>query len=116
MKNLTTMVDLHVRSATLHEHVKCMTMLGEREFYLSPAVLWFAREMEKKITKHKERGDSFKEASQNDLYWMMRDELKELVNEIDADEHEKVIQEAADVANYAMFIAINAEEKRGEKT
>ena len=71
--------------------------------YLSPAVIWFSNQMEQQLQKHKELGDKFKGASATDLL----EELRKQIIDVGTDHRDARIKKAADVANYAMFIAIN---------
>ena len=70
------------------------------------ALLWFAREMGLKLQVNdwKEPWDCETDVS---LLLQLRGELRELTAAIRADNHMAVIEEAADVANYAMMLADN---------
>jgi hypothetical protein len=106
---LTTLTDIEIKGSTFSDCNK-MEMAGlDRGFlYFSPAVLRFAVIMEEKIQKcNKKQGkhDTWKEITQTQLFSLLEDEVKELKHALLSGEN--VEEEAADVANFAMFIALN---------
>ncbi|UOF80423.1 triphosphate pyrophosphohydrolase mazG-like domain protein [Caudoviricetes sp.] len=82
---------------------------------LRPVVSWFAEEMEKRLTKndHKPGWDS---DSFEALFKRLNDEALELeMAYYGGSPDDEFIQEAADIANFAMMIADNASKKEGTK-
>jgi NTP pyrophosphatase (non-canonical NTP hydrolase) len=83
-----------------------------------PIVLWFAGEMEKKLEANRHKGDAegWRMCSPFTLLDRLREETGELSTAMDlippADPavFPKIIAEAADVANFAMMIADQADE------
>lgn len=73
--------------------------------YLSPAVLWFAQQMQAKLDlpRVQQRGDSFKHMTPEQLIKCIRNEIVEVQ---EASGEDRVV-ECADIANFAMFLAIN---------
>ena len=74
-------------------------------------VKWFAEQMEKKLQKNDHRS-GWKDADEDFLLQRLQEEILELKDEI-CESHiynsKKVIEECADVANFAMMIADNAD-------
>ena len=93
--------------------------MAKKLLKLRPCVAWFAQHMERKLRKHdRERGPrGWQEDGASHLYDRLQDEASELEGAIrrtgeggkDAD---RIIGEAADVANFAMMIADNEEQAR----
>lgn len=83
--------------------------------YLSPAVLWFACQMEAKLRLPRvaERGDSFKSCTRQELLDLLDAEIVELKKDLQKAEPKNAEEECVDVANFAMFIAINRAIERG---
>jgi NTP pyrophosphatase (non-canonical NTP hydrolase) len=73
------------------------------------AVRWFAQQMETKLREHDDRG-GWHQCEQGWLLARLTDEAVELMEAIKKSDHEAVISEAADVANFAMMIADKARE------
>ena len=79
-------------------------------------VKWFAERMERKLKKNDYKGDgtSWRQGKLDPLLKRLKEETKELENEIyclSIDNQEEIINEAADIANFAMMIADNARRK-----
>ena len=70
------------------------------------ALLWFAREMGLKLQAN-EWKQPWDGESDTNLLQCLWDEMKELDKAIRQGHHLAVIEEAADVANYAMMLADN---------
>ena len=72
------------------------------------AVLWsFAQVMEKKLRENDHKS-GWSKMSYNELLVRLRQETDELARAIGSGSDSAVVSEAADVANFAMFIADNA--------
>lgn len=72
-------------------------------------VRWFAERMENKLKENDHKG-GWGDCDLQYLYTRLGEETKELLNELQAfvygeNNHDKVISEAADIANFAMMIA-----------
>jgi len=89
---------------------------GLAESQTWPYVLAFARRMEAKLAKNRHKGDrdGWITCNPDDLAFRIQDELNELQealrrvrskNNVVAPEREAIINEAADVANFAMMVA-----------
>lgn len=86
---------------------------------MRPEIMWFGEQMEKKLQVHDGKGGW----DTCELYWLLKrlqDEVAELKTEIDLlncgmINYQEAINEAADVANFAMMIADNVRSIRGEK-
>ena len=72
-------------------------------------VLKFAQEMERKLRLHDDR-PHWKDSDFDYLFGRLKEEFFELLDEVTSEEIDpkKIIDEAADVANFAMMIADNA--------
>ena len=83
---------------------------GEGEPVLRPALLRFALEMERKLKANDHHKSGWEENDNGDLLTRVLDEARELRYEIESRDPlpERVIEEAADLANFAMMIADNA--------
>lgn len=115
MIKLTTTIDIELLTHTVLDKARILNATNCEVLYLSPAVAWFAIQMEHKLQTHKERRDSFKECSINELLKMLDVERRELQTAfMSNDTQGEVVLEAADVANFAMFIAINRMIEKGE--
>lgn len=102
-------------------------LLEKLEIFNSPTgeiVLWFAGEMEKKLAANRHKGDAeaWRKDSPMDLHARVEDETLELWEAIcdytnaEVKERamlERIIREAADVANFAMMIADQAQQALG---
>jgi NTP pyrophosphatase (non-canonical NTP hydrolase) len=77
---------------------------------LSNEVLWFAAEMEKKLNRNRWKGH-WEAASDEYLMKRAREELVEVQDELNRSNpgmfHPKVVEEAADVANFMLMLADN---------
>ncbi len=71
-----------------------------------PAVKWFAEQMEAALKRNDHKGGWLQD-DWDELYDRIKDETKELKKECEKlyQDDEKIIKEAADVANFAMMIA-----------
>lgn len=83
---------------------------------LRPAVAWFAQRLEAKLRANEHKGD-WHDIPYIRLLWMLRREVSELQDALvmgpdGGVDTENVINEAADVANFAMMIATIAERER----
>ncbi|MGE3624103.1 MAG: hypothetical protein AB7H77_09590 [Bdellovibrionales bacterium] len=82
-------------------------------FFLRPEVLAFAEEMEAKLRWHDNKG-GWQNCSHADLLERLREETGELQAAVDGKCAASIIvKECADVANFAMMIADNADAGRG---
>jgi len=77
------------------------------------SVRWFSEEMEKKLRRYDYRG-GWEECSPDWILARMYDEILELIEAKNKKDWANVIEEAADVANFAMMMASIAQELRGE--
>ena len=84
---------------------------GAGIFYLCPAVILFAMEMQKKLDEQKDKGDMYKKCTYAMLFAGLDKERQELHL---ASEAKDIVKECADVANMAMFIALNAMHGRNQ--
>lgn len=97
----------------MNERDEILTSLDKIE--LRPAVAWFAEQMELTLRKHDGNKSGWDDCSYDYLLDRLAEELEELdmvVLEPPNAPISRVIQEAADVANFAMMIADNARHKR----
>lgn len=78
------------------------------ECKLSPAVLLFAKEMQVQIDKNKKKGDAYKDSSYSGLFAALKNKVMELEIALIDSLHESTVKETADIANFCMFIALNA--------
>lgn len=69
-----------------------------------PAVQWFAMSMERKLDLNRHKG-TWIHCTPNELLKRLKEETQELEDEIKTGNLDNVLQEAADVANFAMMIA-----------
>jgi len=76
-------------------------------------VRWFAAEMERKLRLNDRRG-GWAESHQDWLLDRLRAEARELDGALQSGGTYKIIDEAADVANFAMMIADNARRRAGD--
>lgn len=79
-------------------------------------IAWFSGQMIAKLDANSHKG-GFKDMSDDELMEMLREEVKELAGSLDIYgghplRSEEVAQEAADIANFAMFIAWNNRRKK----
>jgi NTP pyrophosphatase (non-canonical NTP hydrolase) len=79
-----------------------------KPFSVRDTVKWFAEQMELKLRKNDHKGGWENDDMEN-LSWRLHDELTELGlairKELYTDNYDDIIEEAADVANFAMMIA-----------
>lgn len=71
---------------------------------LRPELRFFAREMERALRQH-EHLPGWAGQPVDELFGRLVEEVDELADEIDTGDRERIIDAAADVANYAMMIA-----------
>lgn len=85
--------------------------LSEIDMEIRPEIMAFARLMEQKMRKHDgDWGASWKEMQRHDLLGVLYAETRELISallRLPCQRPEEVDEEAADVANAAMFCAWN---------
>lgn len=116
----TTTTDITLRADNAVEAEKLLQVSGFPFLYLSPAIIRFAIDMEHSINWHKDKKDMFVNTPTRMLFRFLAEELIELdealeiANSTSAASQRGVIEEAADVANFAMFIAIHAHLKLDE--
>jgi hypothetical protein len=67
-------------------------------------VQWFAEQMEKKLQENDRKG-GWENCSPGYLMRRLREEYQELLGLMIPQDREKIIREAADIANFAMMIA-----------
>jgi len=81
------------------------------------SLLWFAREMEKKLEVNSDK-EGWCFCSLQYLSMRLTQEKKELARAIKKKDKKRIIEECADVANFAMMIADNTkneiEDEEGE--
>lgn len=77
-------------------------------------VRWFGTEMERKLCAHDSKGH-WAECTTAFLIKRMKEEIKELEKAVKEKRVPAIISECADVANFVMMIADNADEKRWKK-
>lgn len=89
---------------------------GAGIFYLCPAVIIFAMEMQKKLDEQKDKGDMYKKCTYAMLFAGLDKEFDELHFASEAEDvvAEDVVKGCANVANMAMFIALNAMNGRNQ--
>jgi len=85
---------------------------------LRPSVAWFAAQMEMKLRKYDDEKDGWEHCTFNYLFSALKEEIAELrdawgpfglcEDDTLSDLKDKVVEEAADIANYAMMIADTA--------
>ena len=85
---------------------------------LRPSVAWFAAQMEMKLRKYDDEKDGWEHCTFNHLFSALKGEIAELrdawgpfglcEDDTLSDLKDKVVEEAADIANYAMMIADTA--------
>lgn len=76
-------------------------------------VLWFAEQQEKKLALNDHKG-SWELESLGYLLERLEDELRELLRACAHGDYRDVIEEAADVANFAMMVADHARRRLEE--
>ena len=103
MMKLTTTTDIELVAATPREKNKLVKHGFISVVYVSPAVLWMAQQMEARLAQFAYRKDSFKKAAAEDLYDSIKSNNLAFLRGADKD----IITNMTDIANYAMFIAIN---------
>ena len=75
---------------------------------VGPAVAQFAAHMRRKLLENTHKGP-WRELSSDYLMTLMADEMDELEEALEKGDPKAIIDECADVANFAMFIADNQE-------
>jgi len=71
----------------------------------------FAIHMKHKLLVHKNKG-GFERLSSEELVKLLKKEVKELEVSLEAKDNGNTIRECADVANYAMMIAMKIQNRR----
>lgn len=69
-----------------------------------PAVMWFAERMEAKLAKNDHKG-GWNNCELQYLSMRLKQERKELTEAIKSKDAQRIIDECADIANFAMMIA-----------
>lgn len=76
-------------------------------------ITWFAKQMEKKLTRRMAHREGWKDASPDALFTRLKEEVVELDEALIAEAPSlDIIDECVDVANFAMMIADNAIKER----
>lgn len=83
------------------------------EIGVRPVVAWFAKHMERKLRANEHKG-GWLEDDHWDLFKAASDELSELNEAMSRPDDEKIIEEAADVANMVMMVADVHGQKYGD--
>ena len=79
---------------------------------MRPQVAWFANEMERRLEENDHKG-GWECCTDKWLFNRLRQEMKELACAVK--EGRGVVEEAADVANFAMMIADNFQERKNQE-
>jgi hypothetical protein len=83
------------------------------QFIVRKSVLWFARQMEKRLQANDHKG-GWDDEPTDYLIQRLKDEVAELEETLIAGKEAKTILEAADVGNFAMMLADQADKKLQE--
>lgn len=76
---------------------------------ISNVIRWFGQKMLNKLAKNKHKGFLWRSDNASVLLDRLEKELQELDDVLDSGDKEAIINECADIANFAMFIADKAE-------
>jgi hypothetical protein len=91
------------------------TCIGSKRFVIRDEVAWFAKEMEEVLTDNDHKGGWSDCDIKDYLFPRLMQELKELEDVLIRNPHLysslDIVKECADVANFAMMIADNANNK-----
>ena len=79
---------------------------------LRPEVAWFAEQMEMALRRNDHKG-GWQDDSVKSLTCRVQDETFELFEAVNAGDVQAIVREAADVANFAMMVADNAQSRSG---
>jgi len=71
----------------------------------------FTVHMKHKLLVHKHKG-GFERLSSYELLRLLKEEVSELNDSLDENEDASIIRECADVANFAMFIAMKRQNRK----
>ena len=109
----TTGVDIALTALAAYDLLKLKGINGSVFLYLSPATIKFVAEMEKALAAHKSFGDKYKATPPHELMEALDESVEKLKRRWKEDGiSSQLTKDAADVANFAMFLALNAMEGR----